>query len=110
MGIGYTWKTQSSFKIIVVFGVITSWLNILLDIEPYNIIGVMLFVAVIYALEMMNTAVEKICDYIKPESDPNIKLIKDLSAGAVFLVCLFAAIFGILIYGEAVLEIIRGSK
>jgi diacylglycerol kinase (ATP) len=46
------------------------------------------------AVEALNTAIEKICDHIQPEHHPEIKVIKDLGAGAVFiLVFAIALIF-----------------
>ena len=38
------------------------------------------------AFEIMNTAIEKLCDKVTTDIDPDIKKIKDLSSAAVFLV------------------------
>lgn len=44
--------------------------------------------------EIINTAIERICDLIEPKFDPRIKYIKDLSAGGVLLASLYAIIIG----------------
>ena len=51
----------------------------------------------------MNTAVEKIADYIQPEFDVKIGFIKDISAGAVMLVSIASAIIGLIIYVPKIL-------
>jgi diacylglycerol kinase len=43
---------------------------------------------VLLAIEALNTAIEKICDFITLEEHPEIKKIKDLGAAAVFIVVL----------------------
>ena len=44
--------------------------------------------------EMFNTCIERLCDVVQPEHDERIRYIKDLSAGAVLVSCLFAALIG----------------
>ncbi len=48
--------------------------------------------------EALNTCVEKICDYVQPEFDPGIGIIKDLAGGAVMLATISSICVGILIY------------
>lgn len=50
-------------------------------------------IGLVISTEALNTAIEKIADYIHPEFDHKIGVIKDIGAGAV----LFAAIFGLII-------------
>ena len=58
----------------------------------------LIFMSLVMSLEVVNTVVENICDIIQPEYDKRIKLIKDLSAGAV----LVAALVWIIIIGGGV--------
>lgn len=55
-------------------------------------------IAGVFAAEMFNTAIEKLCDLVTTEMRPEIKLIKDLSAGSVLLVAVGASIVGIIIF------------
>jgi diacylglycerol kinase (ATP) len=48
--------------------------------------------------EALNTCVEKICDYIQPEFDSRIGIIKDLAGGAVMLATISSVCVGALIY------------
>jgi undecaprenol kinase/diacylglycerol kinase (ATP) len=53
---------------------------------------------VVISLEMLNSAIEKICDHVNLEIHPNIKVIKDIAAGAVLWSAVIAAIIGLLIF------------
>lgn len=52
----------------------------------------------VMSTEILNTAIEKICDMIQPEYDDRIKFIKDISAGAVMLMAILAVSVGFLVY------------
>lgn len=55
-------------------------------------------IGMVMGVEGLNTAVEKISDYIQPNDDPKIGFIKDISAGAVMIVSIIACIVGLVIY------------
>ncbi|WP_246206616.1 diacylglycerol kinase family protein [Virgibacillus ihumii] len=65
---------------------------------------IFLTIALVLITEMINTAVEKMIDYIKPEINHNAKVIKDISAGAVLLSAIIAVIIGLLIFGPEIKE------
>ena len=46
------------------------------------LIGVLLIVLIV---EFLNTAIEALCDHVRPEVHPQIKIVKDLGSTAVFL-------------------------
>jgi len=56
-------------------------------------------VLMVWAAEAVNTAIECLADEITTEMNSNIKLAKDLSAGAVLLVVIVAVIIGIMVFG-----------
>ncbi len=59
---------------------------------------VILCIAIVLGAEMVNTALEKLCNLVSSEYHPAIKVIKDVSAGAVLLCSVMAAIVGLLIF------------
>ena len=52
----------------------------------------------VLAVEGLNTAVEKIADFIHPEYHERIGFIKDIAAGAVFFAAMTAVAVGCIIY------------
>ena len=57
-----------------------------------------LAIGLVLAVEGLNTAVEKIADFIHPEFHEKIGFIKDIAAGAVFFAAMTAIAIGSLIY------------
>lgn len=70
-----------------VVAIIMSWL---LEITSSEWLWVMLAIALVFISEMINTALEAICDEITEEIRPGIKKAKDLAAGSVLVSALFA--------------------
>ncbi|AJK87104.1 diacylglycerol kinase family protein [Lysinibacillus fusiformis] len=59
---------------------------------------VLLLIALMFALEMINTAIERVVDLASPNLHPLAKQAKDIAAGAVLVFALFSAIIGLLIF------------
>ncbi|MEK7548923.1 MAG: diacylglycerol kinase family protein [Patescibacteria group bacterium] len=57
---------------------------------------VMIFSVLI--LELMNVIIEKIMDFLQPQHDERVKIIKDLSAAIVLIASFGAAIIGLIIF------------
>lgn len=57
-----------------------------------------LAIGMVLAIEGLNTAVEKIADFIHPDYHSRIGFIKDIAAGAVFFAALTAISIGLMIY------------
>lgn len=58
---------------------------------------VVITIALVIAAEMINSAIEGICDFVQPEHDEKIKHIKDMAAGAVLIMSISAMIVGLLL-------------
>lgn len=57
-----------------------------------------LAIGIVMSIEGLNTAVEKIADFIHPNYHERIGFIKDIAAGAVFFAALTAIAIGTIIY------------
>ena len=73
----------------------------LIFIETDYLIKILIIVIyfLLLAFELINTSIEKLSDKIKKDFDPDIKIIKDISSGAVFVVLIiliFLIIFSLL--------------
>jgi diacylglycerol kinase len=58
----------------------------------------LLCMALVLCLEMINHALENICDVVHESTHPLIKTAKDVAAGAVLLSAIISVIIGILIF------------
>ena len=57
-----------------------------------------LAIGLVLSIEGLNTAVEKVADFIHPEFHKKIGFIKDIAAGAVFFAAITAIAIGLMIY------------
>jgi diacylglycerol kinase (ATP) len=57
-----------------------------------------LAIGLVLSIEGLNTAVEKVADFIHPEFHERIGFIKDIAAGAVFFAAMTAISIGLIIY------------
>jgi diacylglycerol kinase (ATP) len=57
-----------------------------------------LAIGLVLSIEGLNTAVEKVADFIHPEFHHRIGFIKDIAAGAVFFAAMTAIAIGLMIY------------
>ena len=66
-----------------------------------------ILIGFILTTEALNTVAEKICDLINPKYDERIKLIKDISAGAVSFAVLSSLIILLIIYFPYIKQLIN---
>lgn len=97
-GIFIFFRHDRNGQVQFVAAVITVMLGSWLRITSAEWIVVLLCIAAVFSLEMINTALENLCNLIQPEYHPAIKVIKDISAGAVLLSAVASLIIGIIIF------------
>lgn len=69
-----------------------------LKISHGEILALVLAIGLVWVTEILNTCVEKIADMITQEIHPQIKVIKDMAAGAVLVAAIIAVIIGSFIF------------
>jgi diacylglycerol kinase (ATP) len=70
----------------------------LLNITSTEWIAVVIVTGAVFAAEALNTAIERLADIVSPGYHETIKQVKDLSAGAVLLISIAAALVGVIIF------------
>jgi undecaprenol kinase/diacylglycerol kinase (ATP) len=82
-------RTEKNGQIQMILAVAVVLLGLVFRINPLEWMAVGLCIGGVLALEMVNSALEKLCDLVQPNQDPRIKFVKDVAAGAVlWFVCL----------------------
>jgi diacylglycerol kinase len=91
-GIRETWRRERSFRTqsaaagLVVLA--------LLAIRPpavwWALAGFVVFI--VFAMELVNAALETLIDHLHPDIHPQIRIVKDMAAGAVLLVAIGAVV------------------
>ncbi len=78
--------------------------GLMVHLTGFEWIAILLCIALVISLEMLNTALEKLCDEFCPHYNPAIKLIKDISAGAVLCAAVISVIVGLIIFIPAIIR------
>lgn len=81
-GIAFTFKNDLSVIVQTIISVITIAVSLIFR-ESVDVLLVIIVSGLMLSMEFMNTAVERVCDFIQPEYDESIKIIKDVAAAAV---------------------------
>lgn len=95
-------RTESSIQVQLLIALLVTAAGFYFDISNTEWLIQSLAIGLVLGIEGLNTAVEKLSDYVQPEYDPKIGFIKDISAGAVMLVSIAASVAGIIIYAPKI--------
>jgi diacylglycerol kinase len=97
-GIKSCFVSEANFRIHIVTAFVAIVVSLVLGISATEWIAIGVCIAFVITMEMINTAVEKLCDLVNKEVHPTIKQVKDVAAGAVFVAAVFSLIIGCAIF------------
>ena len=91
-------KTENSIKAQLFFGLLTTIFGFIFDISTTEWALQIICIGAVLLAESLNTAIEKIANFIHPDYHKKIGVIKDVAAGAVAFAAIMAIIVACLIY------------
>lgn len=95
----YALRTQRNAWIHSAVATIVFILGLWLQLSPLDWAIIILTIAMVFAAEFMNTAIEAVVDLASPDTHPLAKIAKDVGAAAVLVAALAAIIIGLLLLG-----------
>jgi len=99
-GFIYVLKTQRNMRIHFLSALLIVLLAIYLNFKGLELLALCITITVVLTAEMVNTALELTVDMIKSDFHPIARIIKDVSAGAVLVTSINAAIVGYLLFSR----------
>ncbi len=103
-GIWYTLQTQRNAQIHVTIALLIIIVAFALNISLTEWAILALTTGFVIAAEMLNTATEAAMDFATTEFNPQVKIVKDVAAGAVLISAITAVVVGLLILGPPLLR------
>ena len=85
-------------RIETILAIIVILFSIAMEVSHTEWIAIFLCIAMVIGFEMLNSALEKLCDMVQEEYHPVIKNIKDMSAAAVLWTSLISLMIAALIF------------
>lgn len=106
-GIGHCFKSEHNFRIHSILAIVVLIFSVVFNITVMEWIAVGFCIAFVVTMELLNTAIEYLCDIVYKEVHPGIKKIKDISAAAVLLAAFFSLVTGIIIFIPKIINFIK---
>lgn len=106
-GIKYCFKSGINFNIHLFAAALAVSLALILQISKMEWALLVLMIALVIAMEMINTAIEQLCDKVEPDFHPVIKIVKDIAAGAVLIMAAGSIIIGAIIFLPAIANLFK---
>lgn len=95
-------KNEPSVQVQLCIAILVTIAGFYFDITATEWMFQILSIGLVMSAEGLNTAAEKIADFVHPDLHSKIGYIKDVAAGAVFFAAIAAVIVGIIIYAPYV--------
>jgi diacylglycerol kinase len=103
-GIGYILRLERNARIHLVIAIIVLLAGVLLKLSVLELAAIFFAILTVFLAEIANTALEKTLDLIKPQPHENIRMVKDMAAGAVLVAAIGAAAIGAVIFWPYITE------
>ncbi len=91
-------REEHNFRIHLIFAVLAVGAGAMLKISRLEWIAIVFAIGFVFVAEIFNTIIENTTDLISAEENTSIKKIKDISAAAVFISTVVAAITGLMVF------------
>jgi len=91
-------KSEKNLQIHVIISILVIIAGFLFKISVIEWLAVLLCIALVIGVELINTAIEKLSDFVCNEKNSEIGRIKDISAAAVVFCAIVSAVVGIIIF------------
>lgn len=106
-GIYLVLSSERNFRIQLLVFVLVVIAAVTLNVTQQDFVVLLLISAVIFSLELINSAIERLADKISPQYDQQIGVVKDMMAGAVLLASIFASVIGLIIFYAPLLKVLQ---
>ena len=106
-GIEFCYKTQMNFGIHLLLLLLVIIAGFVLKISSTEWLFIVICSMLVLAMELINSAIEHLCDMISKDIHPAIKIVKDVSAAAVLIIAAGSALTGIIIFLPKIVDLLK---
>ncbi len=97
-GIAFIFRNEKNFQIECGAAIAALILAACLPLSSIEWVLLLLVIGLVLTIEMINTAIERILDIIKPNVHPYVRVVKDIAAGAVLFASIISVVIGMCIF------------
>ncbi len=99
-------RSEKNLRFHVAATVLVTAAGIFFKLQLWEWIAVIICTGLVLAMELINTAVEVLCNVVTTEPHPLIKQVKDIAAAAVLVSAISVFIIGIIIFYPKISQLI----
>lgn len=104
-GLKTLFKEEHNARVHFVITLIVIIMGFTFHISITEWISILLIIGLVFACEILNSAIENICDLVSPQRNDYIRKAKDLGAAATVVSAIIAVVIGLLIFGAKIWEL-----
>ena len=97
-GLARVFQEEQNLRIQTLLAVVVIGLSVAFNINRFEWLIIILLIGLVILMEIVNSAVERVTDMLKPRLNTYVKEIKDIMAAAVFFASLLAFVAGFIIF------------
>ncbi len=97
-GIRVSFKEQRNLKVELGIAILVIFAGLYYEISATEWCFILLTIGLVLALEMVNSSLENLVDFVTLEHNPKAGKIKDVASGAVLIACVIAVIVGVIVF------------
>ncbi len=105
-GVFWAVKTQPNFRVHLSLALLAIFLGRYFQISSVQWILLIFTIFWGLAAEMINTAIESVCDLVTKQQHQEIKIAKDVAAGMMLVVALGTVCVGLMIFGPKIVDLL----
>lgn len=97
-GVIYVFKNEQNFRIQILISILVLLLANYFPLSNGELIVIFLLIFLVLILELLNSAVERMTDVLKPRLSFQIKVVKDIMAAIVLIAAVCSVTIGFIIF------------
>lgn len=106
-GLRYSVSNNQNIKIHLLIACLVLAAGLLLNFDKEELLAVGVMTVMVLAAEMINTTVEEVVNLLVSEHREEAKTAKDVAAGMVLLIAIFASVVGFFIFMPHILALFK---
>ena len=99
-------KNEHNSRVHLLFALLAILMGCILSISGVEWLILVITIAIVFITEILNSAIEKLSDFVSPEYSEIIKGVKDYCAAAVLIAAIASVIVGLIIFLPKVIHIL----
>lgn len=99
--------SENNFRVHLLAATGAIVLGLILQVQRGDWLWLLTAICMVFTIEYVNTAIEKLTDLVSPQYNDLAGKVKDISAAAVLLISIMAAIIGLMVFLPYILPYAR---